>query len=342
MSSALATIADPALAAVPLHAVLPTATATATASAKLVYAHAHPHPHAVGGTEVAAVVAPADDPLHVVFVGGTVAGIAQVLVGHPFDSVKVMVQTQSAAATASPLQVLRRTVAAEGVRGLFKGVTSPMSGVGFCNAVLFTTQATFNSAIAPDSTSPAKYAATGALSGLAISLLACPMELLKVRVQAQATSGAGKHYAGVWDCLVKTVRAEGVQRGLYRGWTITALRDVPSFAAYFATYEILRQHDVAPFLAGGLAGIACWLPCYPQDVLKSRVQSTAALGRGPLPAHLRPWTMAAAYVRANVARALWRGLSPTLLRAFPANAATFAVYEVYRAQFGGNGSTIDE
>jgi len=27
-------------------------------------------------------------------------------------------------------------------------------------------------------------------------------------------------------------------------------------------------------MAGGLAGVACWIPCIPQDVIKSRTQTT--------------------------------------------------------------------
>jgi solute carrier family 25 carnitine/acylcarnitine transporter 20/29 len=54
-----------------------------------------------------------------------------------------------------------------------------------------------------------------------------------------------------------------------------------SFAAYFATYEVsksafrkLSQQDSLShmhlFLAGGIAGIGAWIPCFPQDVIKSR------------------------------------------------------------------------
>ncbi|KAJ3366670.1 hypothetical protein GGF32_003314 [Allomyces javanicus] len=294
----------------------------------------------------------AEAPLHV-FVGGTFGGIAQVLVGYPFDSVKVMMQTGATTAAApsvaavspsgvatatmaaqgvrapSPVQVLQATLRAEGVRGLFKGVASPMAGVGVCNAVLFTAQSTFNSHVRPGDRSPTKFAITGTMSGLVISLLSCPMELLKVRMQAQPLAGSSAsvpRYTGVVDCLIKTVRADGLRRGIYRGWTMTALRDMPSFAAYFATYEALRQHEVSPFISGGLAGIACWLPCYPQDVLKSRIQTAPSTV---------PWrVVAASYLRDHGARGLWRGLSPTLLRAFPANAATFAVYELYRSVAG--------
>jgi solute carrier family 25 carnitine/acylcarnitine transporter 20/29 len=42
-------------------------------------------------------------------------------------------------------------------------------------------------------------------------------------------------YKGVIDCGVRTARANGFM-GLYRGMTITLMRDVPSFASYFSKF----------------------------------------------------------------------------------------------------------
>ncbi|ORZ37554.1 mitochondrial carrier domain-containing protein [Catenaria anguillulae PL171] len=274
---------------------------------------------------------PKNDPGHVVFVGGTISGLAQVVVGYPFDSIKVMMQTSTASSSSSAFQVLSSTLKSTGLSGLFRGVTSPMAGVGFCNAVLFTTQSKLNAAIDPHSTSASKYTLTGALSGLCISILSSPMELIKVRMQSSTVP-----YASTWSCLTSTVRSEGVRNGLYRGWTITAMRDVPSFAAYFATYEYLtRQLEVSAFVAGGLAGVACWIPCYPQDVLKSTVQTTTLAKDGSVSTVVKGWVKRSMDKGglASVGRGMWRGIGPTLARAFPANAATFVVFEAYRSSF---------
>jgi len=79
--------------------------------------------------------------------------------------------------------------------------------------------------------------------------------------------------------------------GLYRGITVTALRDCgygPYFAAYEATCRYLSSSSTTspdPFtqaeirlswpallLAGGIAGIAGWLTTFPLDVVKTRMQ----------------------------------------------------------------------
>ena len=83
------------------------------------------------------------------------------------------------------------------------------------------------------------------------------------------------------------------------------------------------QETVADLLlSGGIAGIAAWLVCYPQDVVKSRMQSN--------PEYRTTMECVRALVRqygTNVGK-YFKGFGPTMLRAFPANAATFVAYEM--------------
>ena len=64
------------------------------------------------------------------FAAGGVGGICAVLVGHPFDLVKVRLQTAEKGVYSGALDVVRKTVAREGaVRGLYAGVSAPLVGV---------------------------------------------------------------------------------------------------------------------------------------------------------------------------------------------------------------------
>ena len=56
---------------------------------------------------------------------GTVGGIAQVLVGQPFDTTKVRLQTATTRTTT--LDVLRNLVKNEGVFAFYKGALTPVS-----------------------------------------------------------------------------------------------------------------------------------------------------------------------------------------------------------------------
>ncbi|GJN70950.1 hypothetical protein PLIIFM63780_002458 [Purpureocillium lilacinum] len=70
------------------------------------------------------------------FVAGVFSGIAKLTVGHPFDTVKVRLQTTDAGRFSGPLQCVAQTVRNEGVRGLYKGATPPLVGWMFMDSVM--------------------------------------------------------------------------------------------------------------------------------------------------------------------------------------------------------------
>ncbi|RKP23261.1 mitochondrial carrier domain-containing protein, partial [Syncephalis pseudoplumigaleata] len=276
-------------------------------------------------------------------IAGTVGGWAQVIVGHPFDTVKVRLQTQSQPARFhGPLDCVRKTVAREGIRGLFKGVYSPLLGIGICNAALFSANENFRRLLQTDNTgqdsmSLGNMTLAGGMSGIVLAFILCPVELVKIRMQVQYGDGrsTARPYAGVAECAIHTLRTEGI-RGLYRGMNMTLLREIPSSAAYFGVYEgikawLMRRHAdtrTSPplldlFIAGGLAGQAAWLVCYPQDVIKSRLQiDPAASGHGSAYYARQLWREGG-----RQWRVFFRGFGTTMVRAFPVNAVTFLVYE---------------
>ena len=112
------------------------------------------------------------------------------------------------------------------------------------------------------------------------------------------------------------------------------MRDAPSYGIYFVVYEALcrsvsvnsthhmglRELVLLNF-AGGAAGVVAWASIYPIDVVKSCYQ---ALPLGDRSSYL---DCARNLFRAGGWRVFTRGLSATLIRAFPLNAATFSVYE---------------
>lgn len=64
------------------------------------------------------------------FAAGGVGGVCAVLVGHPFDLVKVRLQTAEKGVYTGAMDVVRKTIAREGpVRGLYAGVSAPLVGV---------------------------------------------------------------------------------------------------------------------------------------------------------------------------------------------------------------------
>ena len=88
--------------------------------------------------------------------------------------------------------------------------------------------------------------------------------------------------------------------------------------------EISRQEISSVKVAGygGLAGEALWLASYPFDVVKSKMQSdgfgAGMRYRGMSDCFRQTW-------KTEGARGFWKGIGPTLLRAMPVSAGTFAV-----------------
>lgn len=196
-----------------------------------------------------------------------------------------------------------------------------MAGVAVVNAVIFGVYGQAQKYI-PDPATLTSYFLAGSLAGIAQTPICSPMELAKTRMQLRSTSSV--RFTGPFQCLKYTYTHEGL-RGVFRGTDVTFLREVPSFGVYFLTYEALtRTADNSPvstpsmLLAGGLAGTTSWMVSYPLDVIKSRIQAHGSRYNG-ITDCLRQSMRAEGYSW------LYRGLSSTILRAFPTNAVTFTV-----------------
>lgn len=124
--------------------------------------------------------------------------------------------------------------------------------------------------------------------------------------------------------------------GLYRGEAVTIIREAQAYGLWFLAFEYLMNSDasrnnvkrqdisqlkVAAY--GGLAGEALWLGSYPFDVVKSKMQSD---GFGAQQRFSSMRDCFAQTFRQEGLLGFWKGIGPTLLRAMPVSAGTFAVY----------------
>ena len=159
--------------------------------------------------------------------------------------------------------------------------------------------------------------------------IACPVELVKIKLQTQS-SGVGR-YRGPWHCLSSIAREQGV-RGLFRGIVPHVWRDGHGFGVYMVLYELFLHisggRDKAgkseQFLAGGMAGMVCWLSVLPFDVVKSRMQADDY----SRPRYRGMFDCAYKSYKADGMSVFGRGAVAMSLRAFPVNGVTFLVYEL--------------
>lgn len=255
-------------------------------------------------------------------------GCAGLLVGHPFDTVKIHLQTQD---FRNPqyrgvYHCLKSIIVKDTVRGLYRGLSSPLAGVAFINAIVFGVYGNAQRLSANPNSYKTHFLA-GATAGLIQSLICSPMELAKTRLQLQTNQLRGPKFTGPLLCLSYIYRCEGL-RGIFKGLGITALRDIPGFASYFVSYEFLIRLRKDPgigytLLAGGLAGITSWVFVIPIDVVKSRIQADGITTGKRM--YNGMYDCFAKSYKAEGASFFTRGLSSTLLRAFPMNAVCFLV-----------------
>jgi solute carrier family 25 carnitine/acylcarnitine transporter 20/29 len=273
---------------------------------------------------------------------GAVGGFFNVFVGHPLDLVKVRQQVgssptlQLAAVQQGSTQMLRNIFAKEGVTGLYAGVSAPLLAVVPAFALVFATNDRAKAFLASHSAkgdasqlNTAQFAMAGGISGVPLAVVLGPLERVKCEFQIY---GSSKYQNSIRNCI-QQIHNQGT---LFRGTGLTVARDVPGNAAYFASYELFRrsfcdmqQTDTptmtATILAGGLAGMANWTVAIPMDVIKSRYQ-VASPGTYSSCAHVLK-----DMIRHEGPFALFKGLSPALLRAFPSNAACFLGAETVRS-----------
>ncbi|XP_031353665.1 congested-like trachea protein [Photinus pyralis] len=276
------------------------------------------------------------------FICGGFGGICTVLVGHPLDTIKVRLQTMPTPKPGEkPLYTgtwdcIKKTVKAEGPKGLYKGMVAPLVGVAPIFSISFFGYGVGKKLFGPKDGSQLiwwQYFCAGAFSGIFTTSIMSPGERIKSLLQIQGGSSK-KMYDGPLDCVIKLYKTGGI-RSIYLGSLATMMRDVPASGMYFMTYETLRNILTAngtreitvpeTMLAGGAAGIANWVIGMPADVVKSRLQTapegTYKNGIREVFTHL---------IKTEGVSALYRGFIPVLLRAFPANAACFVGFELCR------------
>lgn len=154
-------------------------------------------------------------------------------------------------------------------------MTFPLLGTAALNAVVFGVQAKVLGLLQPGYSTPevANSFAAGAVAGGVQTLIACPMELVKLRLQMQrhptrflatyagglgqtaasphprvamATHGVGEAvphnrvYDGPWHAVRQTYREAGLA-GVNKGIAVTLARDLPAFGLYFAVFDFACQ-----------------------------------------------------------------------------------------------------
>lgn len=207
------------------------------------------------------------------FLSGGMGGLCSVFIGHPFDLVKVRIQTLNriAASKTSVTCMIYKTIKQEGIRGMYRGMSAPLVVAPSMYAVSFWSydvgkrivrqsyeyfsfkeqQQQENKKNTHDEFefTMTQICIAGGISAFPTTVLLAPSERIKCLLQVEMNeieactsrgTVANVKYKGMVDCVQQVYKAGGI-RSVFKGTGATLLREIPGTMAFFGTYEYLKQ-----------------------------------------------------------------------------------------------------
>lgn len=254
-------------------------------------------------------------------------------------------------------QALTTIVREEGIKGLWRGtlpgqlLTVPYTAVQFVTLQqvrYFAHQSGISDAMGGKSLS----FVSGAMAGAAATIAAYPFDILRTTLAAQ---GEPKVYHSMMQAARGVVQQHGF-RGLYRGLNITLLEIIPYAALQFGLYDTftaawskahrrrlsakgrdLQDKDghssFERFMCGLCAGTLAKLTTHPLDVAKKRFQVAGLPRDARYGARISQDAVKSLrlclqqiWQREGI-HGFYKGSLPSIIKAAPSAAVTFATYE---------------
>ncbi|OAF69877.1 hypothetical protein A3Q56_02367 [Intoshia linei] len=234
----------------------------------------------------------AHHPVLLKVLNGGIAGIVGVTCVFPLDLAKTRIQNQNAGSSAykNVFDCLYKTFKTEKMVGLYRGYCVNAIFIAPEKAIKLVANDTFRNYFFKSRIKDYKIPCgvlSGALAGLCQIIVTTPMELLKIQLQdadrkinGQGSRNHKKLYAR--QIAIDLLKKRGFF-GIYKGFRITALRDVLFSAIYFpffAQMNLLKYNEKTKkspfywsFISGCTAGCVSALIANPLDVVKTRLQT---------------------------------------------------------------------
>lgn len=231
------------------------------------------------------------------FIFGGISGATGVLISHPFDTIKTHLQNN---------QVVKYDF-----KTLYKGIKPPLFGVGFEKAVVFGVYESSKSILNGKLDNNTNIFLSGAIAGLSASFVVTPFERFKILAQLNKNS----------------VHSNFNIQNLFTGLSATFTRETLGFAIYFTIFENLKNNrKLMPhesFMYGAISGLGAWLLIYPQDRIKTIMQSNLHNTNNFI-------GIAKTILNTEGFAGFYKGFSFALLRAIPLHAGTFMTMEILK------------
>ncbi|KAL9131104.1 MAG: hypothetical protein Q9217_000866 [Psora testacea] len=283
-------------------------------------------------------------------IAGGGAGMMEALVCHPLDTIKVRMQLsrRKRAPGAKPRGFYttgKEIVKRETPLGLYKGLGAVITGIVPKMAIRFTSYEWYKQLLARKDGGVSGQATFMAGLAAGVTEAVCvvtPMEVVKIRLQAQHHSMADPldipKYRNAAHATYTVLKEEGIG-ALYRGVSLTALRQGTNQAVNFSAYAKFKQvlQNLQPAyhekelpsyqtaFIGLVSGAMGPLSNAPIDTIKTRLQKTPSQPGETALSRIR--VIASDMFKQEGFNAFYKGITPRIMRVAPGQAVTFTVYE---------------
>ena len=258
-------------------------------------------------------------------VAGGVAGAVSRTATAPIDRLKMIVQASSGSEV-SVWKTARDVYAEGGPRAFFRGNAANVMKVAPETAVKFLVFDSAKQAISRDSATPTvmERFVAGGIAGAVAQTCIYPLEIAKTRTSVSAPGV----YRGTFDCLAKTVKAEGVG-GLYRGLGASLAGIVPYAGIDLMVLSRLKdvvvsecekrgtEPNVFMLLGCGMSSSTVAMAAtYPLNLVRTRLQMGQSFGE----------------IMSSVKGlgGMYRGVGVNAAKVLPSTAVSYAVYETLK------------
>ncbi|KAM8715012.1 hypothetical protein ACLKA7_002115 [Drosophila subpalustris] len=270
---------------------------------------------------------------------GGASSIAEVALLLPLDVVKTRLQLQGNTAVKGQshytgvFDAFAKIYRQEGIFAFWRGIIPPLLSDTPRRALKFMVFEQLKPVFLFGAAKPTlkTYVLAGGCAGVVEALLQNPFEVIKVTQQASRSNRLST--VAVAKTIIKN---DGFgSRGFYRGIGATTTRNFIFHVMYFGFFCTMR--DATPvckcktkefFRKVGLALVSGWLGCFssiPFDVAKSRMQGPQPV-QGQIKYYRALQTVSTIYREEGI-RALYKGLTPQLMRGGPGGAILLLGYE---------------
>ena len=235
------------------------------------------------------------------YIKGALSGMFGILLSQPVDAIK------------THYQVNKNIKFNYSFKNFYKGVSSPLLGVGLEKAMVFGMYNYMRN-------QNYSIAVSGGISGFIASAIVTPYERIKILTQTN-----------------KKITKEILKPSyLFKGLSATFTREIPGFAIYFSTYEYLKNKFYteknkeisiySSFIFGGISGSTAWLFIYPQDRIKTIIQSADNNQKLDIKSIIKKT------YEAGGVRHFYSGFSFAIMRAVLLHSGTFCMMEILNKQ----------